>query len=132
MSFKETKLYGILTDKCPQCLQGKTHISSPYNLKKFTRLHVQCNKCGLKFTPEPSFYTGAMFISYGFSVGIVVTVFVIANLFYDELPIDGMIFSGISAAILLAPINMRLSRGIWLSIFTKYRPQMKEKRTTKK
>lgn len=126
MGLKSTKLYGILTGTCPQCHEGKVFLGHPYKLSKMTKVHHHCDKCGLKFEPEPQFFQGAMYVSYAFSVGIVVAIFVGAQVLYDELPINAMIFWGIFSAIFLAPLNLRISRSIWLALFVKYRPEKKE------
>jgi hypothetical protein len=34
-----------------------------------------CSVCGLKFNPEPGFYTGAMYVSYGLSVSLFIVTF---------------------------------------------------------
>ena len=124
MTFKSTKLYGILTGTCPRCHEGKVFLkANPYKLSAMFKLNEKCTSCSLKFEPEPSFFTGAMYVSYAFSVGIVLGVFIVANFFYDELPINSMIFWGILIAILFAPLNVRLSRSIWLAVFFVYRPE---------
>ena len=129
MAFKSTKLYGILTGTCPRCHEGKVFMNpNPYKLSAMFKVKEKCSCCGLKFEPEPSFYMGAMYVGYAFSVAIVIAIFVIANFFYEELPINSMIFWGILIAVLFAPMNIRLSRSIWLAVFFVYRPELAQKK----
>jgi hypothetical protein len=85
-----------------------------------TTMHEHCPECGLNITPEPSFYTGAMYVSYAFSVALVISVFVAFNVLYDDPNVNHMIFTGIGLAFFLAPLNIRFSRTIWAYLFFRY------------
>ncbi len=49
----------------------------------FTDTHERCPVCGLRYEVEPGFFYGAMYISYGMTVGFMVTmliaIFVLGN-----------------------------------------------------
>jgi uncharacterized protein (DUF983 family) len=59
----------VLQLKCPKCHQGKLFMASnPYNIKRVHEMPESCSECGQSFEPEPGFYTGAMYVNYGFTV----------------------------------------------------------------
>lgn len=118
---KGTKLYSILKMKCPQCHEGEFFISHPYNLKKAGDLHVNCEDCGLKYSKEPYFYFGAMFVSYALGVALFVSLWVGFNLFIPETAagIQVLVISALS--IVLAPYLYALSKIMWANFFFKYK-----------
>jgi len=60
--------------KCPRCHQGNLFTHSAYNLGKFDRMPEKCPVCGFRYEVELGFYWGAMYMSYGISVLIVLIV----------------------------------------------------------
>jgi hypothetical protein len=68
---------------------------------------------------EPSFFFGAMFVAYGLTVTLSIAIFVISNLFLNLNLLQT--FAAIIVVLLLsAPINLRISRIIWINIFVSY------------
>jgi uncharacterized protein (DUF983 family) len=125
---KGTKLYSILNGKCPRCHQGDFFTNKfTFNPSKVTKIHDNCSKCNLKYMLEPSFFYGAMYINYGITVAISIAVFVITKLGF-ELNLLESFLSVLAALIVLAPINLRLARIIWINMFISY----DEKAPTKK
>ena len=68
---------------------------------------------------EPSFFYGAMYINYGITVAISVTVFLIAKLGF-QLNLLNSFFTVLAALIITAPLNLRLSRILWINMFVSY------------
>lgn len=116
MEFKN-KLYSIFTGTCPACIEGKMWRYSPYKLSKMTEMNKMCPKCNTNLEPEPMFYTGAMYVGYGFTVAIMFSVFVAANVLFEDPNINVMFWSVVAIAVVFAPLNLRLSRNIWANIF---------------
>jgi len=107
--------------KCPQCRKDNLFKEqNPYKLSSLYEMNVKCKNCNLNFSPEPRFYDGAMFVSYGLNVIVVAAVF-IASIIIAEDP-NAWIMSSIviSISIVLSPITFRLSRSLWLHIFVKH------------
>ena len=71
---------------------------------------------------EPSFFYGAMYINYGITVAISVAVFVIAKLGF-ELDLLQSFLMVLAALIVLAPINLRLSRILWINMFVNFKEE---------
>jgi len=57
-----------------RCNQGKMFTHSAFNLRKFDDMYEHCPVCRFLYEVEPGFYMGAMYICYGYSVGLVVLV----------------------------------------------------------
>jgi uncharacterized protein (DUF983 family) len=113
---KGTKLYSIRYFKCPQCHNGDLFKTGTYDLKHFTEMPEQCECCGQRFVPEPSFYSGAMYVSYALQVALFTTVYVALRILFNP-GTDVYIYVTISAAMLLVPVTFRLSRSIYINFF---------------
>lgn len=117
---KGSKLYSIFTGTCPVCQSESMYESSnPYNLSKATAMNERCSNCNTKYKIEPSFFYGAMYVSYGLGVAIAVAAFIIS---YSFLSLDKLtaFFVILGSLIVLMPINLRLSRNIWINMFMSY------------
>jgi uncharacterized protein (DUF983 family) len=97
-------------------------INHIFNWKKFDKMHKSCPVCGEKYTPEPGFYFGAMYISYALYVAFIVTNFVGFVIFLNVDPIILLYFL-IPALIALTLFFFRIARRVWLNFFVKYDKQ---------
>jgi uncharacterized protein (DUF983 family) len=124
---KGSKLNSILTGSCPKCHEESMYLEkNPYKMGKIFEMHETCSHCGTRYKIEPSFFYGAMYVSYGLSIAFGVAAFIIANVFIGL----GLIhsFIAIVATLILAfPIILRLSRNIWINMFVKFDPNWKSK-----
>ncbi|MCK0161628.1 DUF983 domain-containing protein [Allomuricauda sp. F6463D] len=119
---KGTKLYSILTGNCPRCHEESMYENSnPYTLSKIFDMNERCSHCGLKYKIEPSFFYGAMYVSYGVGIAFAVAAFVISFLFIGTSLITSFI-SIVGTLIIFMPVIIRLSRNIWINFFIKYDP----------
>lgn len=117
---KGSKLYSIVNFKCPKCHEGDFFVEkSALKLKAITKTHDNCPSCNLKYMMEPSFFFGSMFVAYGLTVALAVAIFVISNLIFG-LNLLQTFASIIIVLLLTAPINLRISRIIWINIFVSY------------
>ncbi len=117
---KGSKLYSVFHNKCPQCQTGNffQHPVS-LNFKNNLKIHKNCDSCGLKYMIEPSFFYGAMYVSYALTVALAVAIFVLGHLFHL-----GLITSFIAILMILlglTPITMRLSRLIYINMFVHFK-----------
>ena len=117
---KGSKLYSILKTKCPRCHEGEFFEHKfTFNPSKVTKLHDNCPKCDLKYMMEPSFFYGAMYVNYGIIVALFVAVFIISKVILGFSIIQSFA-AIIIASLVLAPLNLRLSRIIWINMFVSY------------
>lgn len=117
---KGSKLYSIFKMKCPQCQEGEFFVSHPYDLKKAGDLHENCSNCGLKYSKEPGFYYGAMYVNYALGVALFVTLWVSFNLFFPDVSVGWQIGLIIFFTVILTPYMYALSKIIWANFFIKY------------
>ncbi|MDR6300229.1 DUF983 domain-containing protein [Mesonia maritima] len=118
---KGTKLYSIITGTCPVCQEESMYKkSNPYKLGSIHDMHEKCSHCHTKYKIEPSFFYGAMYVSYGLGVAFSVAAFVIAHFFLGaDLLVSFLAIIGTLIAFM--PIIMRLSRNIWINFFFSYK-----------
>jgi uncharacterized protein (DUF983 family) len=125
---KGSKLNSILTGSCPKCQEESMYKEkNPYKMGKVFDMHETCSHCGTRYQMEPSFFYGAMYVSYAVSIAFAVAAFIISNVFIGL----GLIHSFIAIVLTLIftfPIILRLSRNIWINMFVHFDKDWKEKK----
>ena len=128
---KGTKLYSIFRMKCPRCQEGDFYLSHPYDLKHVGEVLDHCPVCELKYSREPGFFYGAMYVSYALGVALFVTLWVSMNLFTPWVKTGTQIFVIIVVSLGLTPYLYALSKIIWANFFYKYDRIYSTQRTDK-
>lgn len=125
--FKKEKIsYSVTKGKCPRCHEGDFFENKlTFNLLKTAKTHENCSNCNLKYSLEPSFFYGAMYVSYASTVAISIITFLISNLIFNATLLQSFAVIAI-VLVLLAPVNLRLSRVLWIHIFISYDSQFKK------
>lgn len=120
MSKGNSLLYSIATVKCPRCHEGNMFPEGTLYTTKFADMHQNCPCCGQSFEPEPGYYYGAMYVSFGINVAIFFLSLVILHQLVEEVTMGMMI--GVVAVVVVGflPVIFRLSRVIWINIFIRY------------
>lgn len=114
-------LYSVFKYKCPRCNQGEFFESrNPYNFKEAGNIKKTCSHCELKYSPEPGFYYGAMFVSYGLGVGMFISIWVVLMVIYPAYSSILLISLIFVSLIGLGPYLYALSKIIWANIFFHY------------
>ncbi|MFS4468532.1 DUF983 domain-containing protein [Maribacter sp. 2210JD10-5] len=122
---KGTKLYSILTGSCPKCHQESMYVNkNPYKPGHLFKMNERCGHCDTKYKIEPSFFYGAMYVSYAVGIAFAVAAFVIARLLFGASLIITFI-AIVATMVLFMPVIIRLSRNIWINLFFKYEPESK-------
>ena len=117
---KGTKLYSIFTSTCPVCQEGDMYLEkNPYKVSELMKMHERCSNCGQKFKIEPSFFFGAMYVSYGVGIAISVAAFII-SFFFIGLDRNYTFLVIVLVLLVLYPPIVRISRNIWINLFVKY------------
>lgn len=117
---KGSKLYSILTGTCPKCHEESMYASqNMYNPSETLHMNEHCSSCGTKYKIEPSFFYGAMYVSYAVGTAFAVAAFIISFLFIGT-SLKTSFFVIIGTMLVFMPIIMRLSRNIWINFFFKY------------
>jgi uncharacterized protein (DUF983 family) len=123
---KGSKVNSILTGSCPKCQNENMYMdSNPYHLGKVLKMHENCSHCGLKYQIEPSFFYGAMYVSYAVNVALGVATFIIAKVFIG-LDLVQSFAAIIGSLVVLYPLVLRVSRNIYINLFVDYDPTANE------
>ncbi|MCB7481575.1 DUF983 domain-containing protein [Christiangramia sediminis] len=118
---KGSKIYSILTGNCPVCHEESMYVeSNPYKLNKVFQMHERCSNCNTKYKIEPSFFYGAMYVSYAVGIAFSVAAFIIAHIFLNASLLVSF-FAIVGTLIVFMPVIMRLSRNIWINFFLSYK-----------
>ena len=119
---KGSKIYSILGGKCPRCHEGNFFkYTFTMNIFKVNKIEKKCSQCDLKYMIEPAFYFGALYVSYGITVAICIATFITSKIIFDLALLSSFIAVFI-VLILFIPVNLRLSRILWINIFINYKP----------
>ena len=92
---------------------------NPYYLSRIFQMHERCSHCDTKYKMEPSFFYGAMYVSYGLGITFAVAVFLISFLLLNTSLMASFLWIVVTLVIFM-PIIIRLSRNIWINLFVNY------------
>lgn len=114
-------LKSIYQCKCPRCHEGDMFLEGQFfNPAKFSVMNKNCSNCGQSFEPEPGYYFGAMFISYGINTALFISVWVALYLFEEDYSLTLLLTLLGVAAIVFLPFIYRTSRSVWIAIFVPF------------
>ena len=120
---KGSKLNSILTGTCPKCQNESMYFDKNiFHLGKILKMNENCSHCGFRYQIEPSFFYGAMYVSYGLNVAIGIAAFIISFVFFSA-SLKTSFISIIIAIILSFPFVLRWSRNIYINMFVSYDPK---------
>ncbi|MDY8138360.1 DUF983 domain-containing protein [Aquimarina sp. 2201CG5-10] len=120
---KGTKIYSIFTGNCPVCQKESMYQeTNPYILSKTLKMQERCKNCNTKYKIEPSFFYGAMYVSYPVGIIFAGIAFLISYFVFDLNLIPTYLIIVLVMFISL-PIILRLSRNIWISFFMSLRKE---------
>ena len=123
---KGSKLNSILTGTCPRCQNESMYVDkNPLHFSKLLKMHERCSHCDLKYQIEPSFFYGAMYVSYGLNVSLSIADFVISFMILDT-SLKTSFISIFVSNVVLFPFVLRWSRNIYINLFVKYDKKYKK------
>lgn len=129
----KSKLYSIFKKKCPHCHEGDFFESNnPYNLKKAGNTLHECPVCHRKYSLEPGFYYGAMYVAYALGVALFVAIFVAIYVLFPSS--DYMVYIGAitGGTVIAGPYLYALSKIIWANMFMSYKGVERNEREIRK
>ena len=113
----ESSTLALLALRCPRCHRGKLFSYPTADVRHFTEMPDLCPVCGQTFEPEPGFYFGAMYISFGFAVAI----FAVCGVLLYYLAGDPSVWVYVAAVTIVTlvttPLTFRYSRAVMLYLF---------------
>ena len=112
------KLHAMINARCPQCHEGRLFKYKWWNLFNFAQMHENCPHCSLRYEVEPGFFYGAMYISYAFTVGIMLIGGIIVFNFFNDPPAMGYVVPITTFSLVMVPFNFRTARVIFIHLFS--------------
>jgi len=118
---KGSKINSIFTGSCPVCQNESMYEElNPYKLNSTLKMKERCGHCNTKYKIEPSFFYGAMYVSYPVGLIFATATFVIGYLIFG-LSLVATYCIIVAVMILALPIILRISRNIWINFFKSYK-----------
>jgi hypothetical protein len=122
MFSKGSKFYSVFRFKCPHCHEGEFFVDrNPYNLSKVGNVLEECSVCHRRFSPEPGFYFGAMYVSYALTVAMFVTAYVATVVLYPQASTGLTVGIVLAALVVTTPWLYALSKSMYAAIFISYK-----------
>ena len=119
---KGSKLNSILTGTCPKCQNESMYEDkNPFNITKVLKMNPKCSHCGFVYQIEPSFFYGAMYVSYALNVAIGIATFIISYVFLGA-SIKTSFIAIVATLTVLGTLVLRWSRNIYINMFVHYDP----------
>ena len=117
---KGSKLNSILTGSCPRCQNESMYLDkNPLHFSKLLKMNENCSHCGLKYQIEPSFFYGAMYVSYGLNVALGIASFIISFVIFKT-NLKVAFIAILASNMILFPFVLRWARNIYINIFISY------------
>jgi uncharacterized protein (DUF983 family) len=112
------KLAAMVNARCPHCHEGRLFKYKWWNVINFSQMHENCPSCGVRYEVEPGFFFGAMYLSYAFSVGIMLVGGILVFNFLNDPPAMGYVVPITTVSLLLVPFNFRTARVLFIHWFS--------------
>ncbi len=117
---KGWKINSILNGSCPKCQQESMYKNSnPYRISETLKMNDKCSHCNTQYKIEPSFFYGAMYVSYPVGIAFAAAAFVITYLVIGT-SLTTAFITIVATMVLFLPVILRLSRNIWINLFMSY------------
>lgn len=113
-----SKFLAIFNARCPQCHEGRIFKNRWFQIFKFAETHENCPVCGVKYEVEPGFWFGAMYVSYAFTIGIMLVGALVIYHFFNDPPAEGYVIPIVTISLIMVPFNFRMSRVLFLHLFS--------------
>ncbi len=123
MSERKGLVPAMIGARCPQCREGKLFPVSILSFRKITEVNHYCDNCNANFQPEPDFFYGAMYISYAFSVALVIATFVAVGVLFTDPELWMYITPVVILNLFLFPAMIRYSKVVYLYLVGKLKYQ---------
>lgn len=122
-------IYSVVANKCPQCHKGKVFENNNlYSFVNGLKLNTSCSNCGLKYEREPGFFYGALYVSYAFSSGIFIVLYLL-DAIWIHMDTVLLLTLVVIAIIGLYPFSFRWGKTMWLNFFVRYDKKYAKEKT---
>ncbi len=97
----------LLQGLCPVCRRGRIFAST-------WRMNETCPECGLNYSREHGYFTGAMYVSYGLGIPLIALFTFLAWLVRPHWEIWQLVLVAWVVFLPLVPLVFRYSRILWI------------------
>ena len=111
----------------PRCREGKLFKTPTFSYQKPPEMPERCPVCNQNYTPEPGFWFGAMFISYGWTAWACLF-FIGGGIWILDMSVNAAFALLIVVAAIFYFWIFRISRSIWIHIYVNYDPEAAAKK----
>jgi hypothetical protein len=118
MAWRDSQLYSIVTFTCPYC-HGKFFVSHPFDLSRVGDMYECFPSCGRKYSIEPGFVYGAVYVAC--AIGVAVSTWVAIMMLCPSMGIMAQVLTISGVMILGTPMFYALSKIIWANMFLPYK-----------
>ncbi len=123
---KGSKLNSILTGSCPRCQNESMYLDkNPLHFSKILKMNEKCSHCGLKYQIEPSFFYGAMYVSYGLNVALSIAAFIVSYLIFKS-SLKVAFIAILISNVVFFPFVLRWARNIYINMFVSFDKKYKK------
>jgi uncharacterized protein (DUF983 family) len=113
-------LSAIFRQLCPRCRDGRIFPKSIFT--GFPRMNEHCPRCELKFEREEGYFLGAMYISYGLAL-VMILLFGIVLWEFTGWPLKRVTLWAILLFLPTAPALVLFSRVLWIYLDQAFDPE---------
>ena len=112
-----------LVRRCPRCGESKI-------FRRWFTMVPHCPRCGLLFEREEGYWTGAMYVSYMLSLGLMSGIFIVLFVLSSRtfFAVQMMLLLTAAIAIPFVPLLFRYSRVMWLYFDMRFGPDQDSSR----
>ncbi|MCB9184178.1 MAG: DUF983 domain-containing protein [Flavobacteriales bacterium] len=119
---EHSKAYSIFRYKCPHCHEGEFFVDrNPYHLSTVGDVLERCPVCERRYTPEPGFYYGGMYVAYALAVATCTTIYVATIVLWPSASTGATTALVLGGLIMAAPWLYAISKTLWANIFMGYK-----------
>jgi len=112
---KSRRPVAIWKGLCPQCRTGRVFAGA-------LKMNERCPSCGIAFSREPGYFSGAMYFSYTLAVGVILVLFLALALVLRGWPMMRLLVVATLLFVPFIPAVFRYSRVLWIHFDRHFEP----------
>lgn len=109
------RLVAIVKGLCPRCRRGSV-------FGRVIKMNDHCPSCGIAFSREPGYFSGAMYFSYILGVGVIIFFFLVLALVTRGWSFMRLVQWAAYASIPFIPFVFFYSRVLWIHFDRHFEP----------
>jgi uncharacterized protein (DUF983 family) len=103
---------------CPHCRNGRIFAGA-------LTMNERCPSCGIAFSREPGYFSGAMYFSYTLAMGVLLVLFLAAALLLHGWPMTRLLVVATVLFVPFIPAVFRYSRILWIYFDRHFEPDVR-------